>query len=334
VSDYDISTFKGIVLLPTYWFAGAWQQLYHPVGSVLLWVCVVLSFVVPLLSLWVVIKYFAPSFNQKLALISAGTTEGVTNQAKQPAITTSYSVFLAKLFTKPGAERSGFMFTWRMMLRSREFKMKVYPAIGYMAVIIVLMFFNMKGLKLHDIAAQNDRGRIAVLVIIYFSNLLLISALGQVTIHDKFKAAWIFFTTPVDVPGKIVSGAVKACIAQFFFPIALIAIITLVALCGPAVLPNVILGFCNVMVLTALSAYLTANKLPFSTAPNIKQSKGMLRVFTVMIPGGLLVALQYNLYHITIVIIILIALSAVAAWMIFDSIKKCSWQKLKSQYED
>ena len=335
-TDYDISNIKTIIILPPYWFAGGWQQLYGPANSIQLWACLVLSIVVPLFSLWVVIRYFAPSFNQKLALISASAGEGAPGDtiAKKEEASSSYSVFLAKLFTKQGPERSGFLFTWRMMLRSREFKMKVYPAIGYMAVIIVLMFFNMKGLTLYDIRSQSDKGRVAVLIVIYFSNLLLISALGQITMHDKFKAAWIFFITPIDVPGKIISGSVKAAIAQFFFPIAFITIVVLLPLAGFSIIPNVLFGISNVLLITSLSAYITANKLPFSSPQNIKQSKGMLRAFTIMIPGAAMFLLHYNLYHITSVIIILTFISGGAAWMVFDSIKKYTWKKVQSTYED
>jgi len=101
----------------------------------------------------------------------------------------------------------------------------------------------------------------------------------------------------------------------------------LVSVAGPGILPNVIFGICNELLITSLSAYLSVNKLPFSSAPNIKESRGMLRVFTVMIVGGFVAVVHYNVYHITAVVIILTFLSAGAAWLIFDAIKKYSWQK-------
>ncbi|HWB28609.1 MAG TPA: hypothetical protein VG738_24215 [Chitinophagaceae bacterium] len=334
-AGFNINHIKFIWLLPPYWFAGTIQQVYEPVNTVQLWLCVVLSVAAPVFCLWLVIKYFAPSFNKKLSLISAGVSENADKTTvKQEVTATTYSMFLAKLFTKKGTERTGFLFTWKMMLRSREFKMKVYPSIGYMLVIIVLMFFNMKGLSFGDIRLQNSKGRVATLIVIYFSNLLLIGALGQITMYDKFKAAWIFFTTPVDVPGKIVSGAVKASIAQFFFPIVLITFVCLVSIAGIRIIPNVLFGYCNVLLVSAVSAYLTTNKLPFSSAPTIRGSVGMLRLFTVMILGTLMAFAHYSLYNITAVIIILVFISGGAAWMIFDSIKKYSWQKISSNYED
>jgi len=334
--NVNVSHLKFIWLLPPYWLAGAIQQAYSPVNSIQLWACLILSIAAPPLSLWVVIKYFAPSFNKKLALISAGTSESNSSggTAKTEKSNSAYSFFLAKLFTKKGAERSGFLFTWKMMLRSRDFKMKVYPSIGYMIVIIVLMFFNMKGISFADIGAQSSKGKTATLMMIYFSNLLLVGALGQVTMYEKYKAAWIFFTTPVDTPGKIVGGAVKAAIAQFFFPVGLVIFVSLVSIAGIGIIPNVLFGFCNVLLITAFSAYLTTNKLPFSSPAVVKGGNSMLRVFTVMILGGFIAVVQYMLYNITIVVVILTLMSGGAAWMIFDSIKKYSWKKITSNYED
>ena len=334
LTNFDISHYKPIVIFPSYWFAGAMQLVYSPVAGIRLWLCLLLSIAVPLFSLWVVIKFFAPSFNQKLALISAGTSEkAVTQPGKAEGISSPFSLFMAKLFTQKGAERSGFLFTWKMMLRSRDFKMKVYPAMGYMVVIIVLMFFNFK-ISLADIASQSSTGRIATLLIIYFSNLMLISALGQVTVYDKYKAAWIFFIAPLEVPGTVVSGAVKATIAQFFFPIAVVIVIILTSLAGIKILPNILFGMCNSVLISGITAYLTANKLPFSSPSDIKGGRGMLRVSTSMIIGSLLAYTQYILYYITPVIIILSFISGGAAWLLFNAIKKYSWQKITSNYED
>lgn len=333
-AHYDISHGKAIIFLPSYWFAAAMQQVYSIINSPQVWLGAVLSIAAPVCSLWIVIKYFAPSFNQKLALISAGTGEGGNTGVKKEKANAVYSRWLAGVLTKPGSERTGFLFTWKMMLRSRDFKMKVYPSIGYMLVIIVLMFINIHGLSVSDFRQQTTLGKKAVLIVLYFSNMLLITGLGQVTTHDKFKAAWIFFTTPVDTPGKIVTGAVKASIAQFFLPVASVIIITLVSLGGPALLPNILFGICNQLLITSLYAYLSVNKLPFSSAPNIKESGGILRVFGVMIIGGLLAIMHYLLFNITVVILILTIMSAIAAWLIFGSIKNFSWQKLKNTYAD
>ncbi len=338
LAHYDISASKAWYFVPSYWFATGWQQLYHFTASIQLSVFLALSFIIPIASLWVVIKYFAPAFNQKLSLITGSTGEASPTNNKADAKKTkasSYSEWLANIFTKRGAERMGFLFTWKMMLRSREFKMKVYPAIGYMIVIIVLMNLNMKNASFGDVAAQNSQGKTAVLLILYFSNLIIISALAQVTLSEKFKAAWVFFVSPVKTPGNLISGAVKACIAQFYFPVAASTLVVLTALGGIWVVPNVLFGMANCLLITAVSAYITANKLPFSSPPTNKAgSGGFMRVISVMVIGTTVGAMQYFLYDITPVIIILTLLSGGAAWFVFDGISNFTWKKVFSRYED
>jgi hypothetical protein len=322
------------MFLPTYWFAGAWQQLYTWNGSLQLWACLALTIIVPLFSIWIVIKYFAPSFNRKLSLITSDAGEiGLEDNRMRKNSSSAYSTLLSKLFTKGGAERMSFLFTWRMMLRSRNFKMKVYPTIGYMFVIMILMLINNKTISFNDIATQTKQGIYYTLIVIYLSNIILIAALGQITTYEKYKAAWIFFTTPVDKPGRIISGAVKAAVAQFFFPLVTIIIVVLIALAGPVVIPNIVFGIANELLITSIAAYINVNKLPFSSIQQTNAGS-MIRVFATMIVGFLLAFVHYLLYPITIVVSILAVLSLTAAWYIFGSINNLSWGKVKSSYSD
>ena len=199
LQSYDISNRNGIMALPTYWFAGAWQQLYAWDNTLKLWLCLLLTLVVPVASMWLVVKFFAPSFARKLSMITGSTGEAEAS-AKQVTKKSSsgYSEMLAKLVTKPGAERMGFIFSWKLMLRSRDFKMKVYPAIGYIIVLFGILLLKGKRISFDDIAHQTKQGIILSLIVIYFSSITISAALNQMTMHEKFKAAWIFFTTPVE----------------------------------------------------------------------------------------------------------------------------------------
>ncbi len=241
-------------------------------------------------------------------MITGSTGEVSTiKKSGRKNVSSGYGNMLSKLFTKPGTERIGFSFTWKMMLRSRSFKLKVYPAIGYMIVLIVLMLIRNEKFSFADIVSQTKEGIIYTLIVIYFSNLLLITALAQITMHEKYKAAWIFFTTPVDKPGNFISGSVKAAVAQFFFPLAAVIFILLTTLAGPFIIPNVLLGIANEFFITAISAYIVVKKLPFSSPQQNNTGSG-LRVFSVMILGSVLAFIHYLLYKMVIVVSILAVL--------------------------
>jgi hypothetical protein len=332
LDQYELSDRSGIMFLPTYWFAGAWQELYSWNSSLKLWTCVAFTILVPALGAWIVVKYFAPSFNRKLSMITGDSAVSSTsNENAARKSSSAYSNFLSKLFTRSGVERVSFLFTWKMMLRSRNFKMKVYPAIGYMIVIMVLMIIQNNHFSFKDIISQTKDGIFYMLMVIYFSNLLLISALAQVSMSEKYKAAWIFFTAPVNDPGKIISGSVKAAIAQLFFPFALIIILSLSILAGPTAIPNLLLGVSNELLISAIAAYIAMRKLPFSS-PQQNNAGGILRVFVVMILGVVFAAIHFLLYKIIIVISILTILSLTATWLVFDALNRLSWQKIYSSY--
>ena len=335
LQSYDISDRNGIMALPTYWFAGAWQQLYAWDNTFKLWLCLLLTLVVPVASMWVVVKFFAPSFNRKLSMITGSTGEIDASEKQVTKKSSSgYSEMLAKLVTKPGAERMGFLFSWKLMLRSRDFKMKVYPAIGYIIVVFAILLLKGKRISFDDIAHQTKQGIILSLMVIYFSSITISAALNQMTMHEKFKAAWIFFTTPVDKPGRIICGGIKAAIMQFFVPLILVIFVMLIAIAGPVVIPNILFGLANMLVVIGLSAYATNNKLPFSSPQQTNAGSNFLRTFSIMILGAILAITHFLLYKITVVVYILTAMSFIAAWFIIDSINNLSWKKVISKYNE
>jgi len=96
-------------------------------------------------------------------MISGSGSESVAEQrnAQKKGATTSWFIrFIANRLTRKGAEKMAFLHTWKMISRSRDFKMKVYPSLGYLVVYLVVLFLNNKKISLHDITAQTTPGKI------------------------------------------------------------------------------------------------------------------------------------------------------------------------------
>jgi ABC-2 type transport system permease protein len=332
----DISAVKYIWLVPSYWFAGAWQGLSTLQMSNGWLLATALSFIVPLVSIWVVVKYFAPSFNRKLSQISGSNAEAAPLQKGNKTISTTsgYSQALAKLFTKESAEKMGFLFCWKMTSRSKDFKMKVYPSIGYVVVYSAIVFYGSTSLTLASIRNSPTQAKIALLSMIYFSSFILITTISQIAYSEKFKAAWIYFTTPIHAPGKLISGALKAAILKFFIPIMILITLPAIYFLGPGVIPNLVLGISNQFLICAIIAYTNARHLPFSTSQTMASKSGaFLRgLLTLIIPGviGIIHLFLYN--YITVVCIVSV-LSIIANWLVIDAIEKTTWNAVKSTYE-
>ncbi|MEJ7684617.1 MAG: hypothetical protein WKG06_43565 [Segetibacter sp.] len=269
----DISASKYIWIAPSYWFAAAWQGLSTFNMQTPWIIATALSFITPFVSLWIVIKYFAPSFNQKPSQIAGSNPEAVPVQkGKKIASTTSgYVSALARLFTKKGPEKMDFLFCWKMTSRSKDFKMKVYPAVGYLLVYVVIMFMTSKKLSLELLRHNASQGKIVLLSVIYFSSFVLIIAISQIAYSERFKAAWIYFTIPVQSPGYLIGGALKAAMLKFYIPIIVVIAGPATYVMGPAVIPNLVLGLFNQLLICSLIGYVSAKYLPFSANQTIAE---------------------------------------------------------------
>ena len=327
--QFTVTAYPWLKLLPTYWFADACMLLSGAGFSSASMVSLVLSVVVPLLSIWMVVRVFAPSFNSKLGMITSGATEqSSTVKSVKTAGKPSFLLRLANWFTKSGAENAGFVFTARLMARSRDFKMKVYPSIGY--IIVMSGVFLYQDHNLSNMTSTDGKLAPILMIIIYMSSMLVSGALMQLAYSDKYKAAWMFYVTPISKPGLFISGAVKSVITIFFLPLVLAIIVLGVALQGPSVLPNLFLSCLNVLVIGALIAYIQIRNLPFSMAPEgATGGSTFIRSMLLLLFPGVLGMVHWMISGFQWVVLLLLLITAVIPWLVFDEIKKRSWNQLK-----
>jgi hypothetical protein len=337
MDGFEVSTKPGIVFYPLYWMACSWKLLfvYHVSYSEL--ITGMLGILLPFASLFIVIKYLAPSFNNKLALInnSVAVPSGTVKKDVQHQKKTTYAEVLARIFTKGPLERMGFLFAWKMSSRSRDFKIKVYPGIGYLVVIIAMFFFNEHRSSLKQIAEQSNGGKSLIILTLYFSTLLLSMAIHQMIYSEKYKAAWIFYITPVARPGEIILGGAKGIIFKFYIPVVAVTSVAGIVLGGFSIIPNLILGLFNQLLIASLMVYISFRMFPFSAHQNINTKAGsFVRSIGTMIIMGLIGLGHYFIYNITSVVVICAALSIVATYLLMGSIRNTSWETIKSKYEE
>lgn len=253
---------------------------------------------------------------------------------KQPRPTNSFINSIANLLTDAGVEKMAFLHTWKMTGRSRDFKLKVYPSFGYILVYFIMIFLRDKRPALSSIKQNSDTEKLIFISIIYFSSLILITAINQLMYSDKYKAAWIYFTTPIAKPGKIISGALKSLLVKFYLPIITLTFLCAILIEGPRVIPNLFLGLCNQLLIIFLIGYATIRNLPFAQAQNLAKTSFMRGLLTLLIPGTI-AFLHYSIYTFMPVVIILSILSCIASWLVMDALKNKGWEiitELKEGY--
>lgn len=328
----QVSQLKYIRLFPPFWFAETCKSFsVFSFGNMQL-LSLALSIIIPLLSMLVVVKYLAPAFTQKLSMINSSAVEIKNADVKTRKSRKGKSSFIesvAAKLTTSGSEFMGFLFTWKMMSRSREFKIKVYPFFGYIAVILILIILKNRSVSLSEITELSSKGKSFFIILIYFCSLISISALGQISYSEKFKASWIFHVTPINLPGPVLTGALKSVILSFVFPFVLFIILFGIPIFGVKIIPNLLLGCINVLVICSLMAYFIQRKLPFSQSPIAAGggSNFINSLITLILPAffGFFHLLIFNLMW---VVIASGLIGIIIIRMVFFYMKQTKWEKL------
>jgi ABC-2 type transport system permease protein len=318
---------------PPYWFARAWEFANGDFGyTAALWL--LLSLMTSIGSIWIVVRYLAPSFNRKLSMIQGSGSNDLpvaaVAGAKPPAeAKSSLSGWLADLFTRSAVSRAAFLFTWRWTNRNRGFRMRVFPTIGYLAVWVVVMLLGKTGGGGSG-TAELMQSSYNFLLLLYFSSFITISAIQQVSKTDEFKAAWIFYSYPVEKPGAIILGGFSSILCKFFLPLALILSVTGIVWKGMGIIPNLVFGLSNQLAICAIILLMNKKAFPASQAAEMNERSGnfMRSLFLLMITGtiGLL---HFLVYKFTGVIIILTVLSGIANWLLLKKIGDIGWNEVR-----
>jgi ABC-2 type transport system permease protein len=336
LGSLDLSLQKGILFYPLYWIACTWKFLYSFHVSSRESIGTVLGLCLPFISIYLVVKYLAPFFNNKLALLSSGSgISAIARPVNSSKHRFDYPLLLSKLFTNSPSEKMGFLFSWKMTSRSRDFKLKVYPSIGYLAVYVVIMFMNTKSMDLQELREESIKSRILVISALYFTSFILTMAISQIVYSEKYKASWMYYIPPVDKPGAIILGGAKAAILKFYIPIVFFITVAGLVLIGPGVLPNILLGLFNELLIATLLVYVGNKLFPFSMHQNTNIKSGsLLRNLFVLAVSGVIALFHFFIYTIMPVVIIGAVLSILATWLIMQSIRNIQWKAVKSSYSE
>lgn len=331
IASYNVRDIPVFRLLPPYWLAAGWGymmdgKIFAPAGFFLL-----LSLALPVLSIWLVIRFFAPSFNRKLSMIGGSEISkpktATSGETKKRA---AYSTLIARWFTRGNAEHMAFLQTWKMTARSRDFRMKVYPSIGYMIVYVAVMAFQLRKPVVAE--AMNASGaalKYLFIGLIYVSSYSLMMAIYQLIYSEQYKASWFYYVAPIAKPGRLLTGALKAVIVKFYVPVAVVVFILSLIFIGPSIIPNLLVSLSNQFVIVLMIGYVSLRALPFSQpqSDNIKGANFLRGLFTMLFPL-ILAIVHFFAYNSILALILLFVLGLIAIWLLLDGLANKNWGEL------
>ena len=313
-------------LLPPVWMAMALeavQQFNFNSIHIAMIACTVL---IPPFTVWIMIRYLAPSFAKKLGALSnssGSTTEiAAANKGK-----TALSQKISKLICSSKTETAGFETTWKITGRDKTFKIQFYPSLAYIAVYLFIFVFK-SGKNITHIW-QGLHNTKMFLFCIYVPIFSVLASLPITSFHDNFAAAWVYQSTPLAKPGELISGSIKLLLVKFFIPIYLFFFGVAFFIWGLPILDDFVFGFFNNLLIFFAVANLSDHYLPFSRQQNIKGQTGkFVRSILQMIIIGLLVGAHYLALQISWLPAALIPVSATGAYLLLKKIQHLSWSKI------
>lgn len=245
--------------IPPIWFAAPFQMLKKSEVNSYFIIFTILAVVVPCISFVIYIK-LTPVFEKNLQKLN-------NNSDKSKKSKKVFTESIGKLICRSKEERTFFRFTANMIKNEREFKLKVYPMLGFSIVFpFIFIFQQLQSSSLYDIG----QGR--TYLFIYFCALMLPNVIYMLSYSGKYKGAWIYKAAPIKEYTSIFKGSLKAVTVGLVCPVYFIVTVIFIFIYGVRIIPDLILVFLITLIFALLSFLINKKKLPFSESFTVTQS--------------------------------------------------------------
>jgi hypothetical protein len=285
--------------LPSMWLANLWEIAFHfqqPWTSYLLGSLGLLS---PFLAIYLVATVLSKNFTQKMFSIGEGgsgaESSAEVKEKKAAKSGSSWMTITANWFCPTKLERGIYELSWKLMGRSRDFKLKFYPNLIMLPVYFAFSIVYPLLQSSKSVFEELRQGQL-YLFGYYFSMIILMSGLAILQFSERYKASWFYRSAPLVTPGVILTGSFKAMIVKFYLPIYLILTVFSVSFWGWRVFDDALLAFFSILALTTGVAMITVNVLPFTKSWD-EATRGTNFGFTML---TMIFASLFGFFHYTI----------------------------------
>ncbi|MEA4825025.1 MAG: hypothetical protein VB130_00085 [Clostridium sp.] len=299
------------------WFGAPFELILKGNKSIYFIVFSILAVLVPILSIVIYVKLI-PTFERNLQKLN-------NNSEKSQKENKRFFHGISNVVCSSKEERVFFKFASDMVKNERDFKLKVYPSLGFALIFPFIFIFN----ELRD-RGLDSIGASKMYLNIYFCALLLPTVVMMMKYSGKYKGAWIYKTAPVKNITSIFKGTLKAFIIRLLFPIYIIESIIFTALFGFRIFPDLIVVFLNILFFIVICFKFLKKALPFSESYEAAQQSEGLVIIPLMILLGALAGIHYLATLFVYGIYLYMVIMVIANIIIWRKAFNISWEKLNS----
>lgn len=246
------------------------------------------ALIVPPVAIYLTGKYLTPVFNQKLMDLEQGDrTSKIKTETSGNSL---YYRMMASLFVRRKEEKAAFKLMWKMTGRERQFKQTMLPSFGYIIIMIIAPNVGKHG-SFSDFTTGYK-----YLFVLYAFLMISFALCSSLLIGNNQTSTWIFKSMPLKSPASFFKGTIKAAFARFFIPFYLVMGMVVCALWGIKVLPDVIIVFLSIYLITLLLYYHQQPGFPFSLEKTaIQGGSNAIKVFGLMALAAIVGYIHYLL---------------------------------------
>jgi hypothetical protein len=244
-------------LLPSSWFAAPFSIFFLKERGLYYILLAVTAVAVPVAALILYVKAAAPAFEKNLQKLTSG------GGARVRAGSGAFRRLISGLVCFKSDERVFFNFTCNVLKSERKLKLRLFPNLTLGIIMPFVMMLSLGGRSKSITESLNVITHGKYYLFMYMSLIFFSTLFSLISMSESFRGAWIYRAAPVADPGSVLKGALKAFLYKYVMPFYLITCLIFTVLYGVRILPDLLLIFVNLMVLTLILFKFSKKELPF-----------------------------------------------------------------------
>ncbi len=300
--------------IPPIWFGAPFEWFLQRDSNFYIVVFSFMALFVPIIAI-LLYSRMIPSFERNLQKLANDSGDSKRKDRK-------WKKRISEVVCRSNEERVFFRFSDHMMRNEREFRLKVYPALGLSLVFPFIFMFN--EIQMNSYAhLVTSKWYLAI----YFSCLMIPNAITMLKYSGKYKGAWIFKSAPIKNIAFLHSAALKVFIVNLFLPVYGTLSVIFMAIFGIKIIPDLFVVFITAVLFTVICSNYLKGSLPFSESfADIQQSGGLKLILTMLLMAvfaGIHFAVTFIPFGVPIYLILLLGVTVFAWKQAYKTIWNC-----------